>query len=89
MKEAENTMMPEYELPHLGGKLMSTQVSALLIKELTGGENQFVVLKFQIKTAFEVDNFAVDHRADAAHAVDQPLAFEIGERVADDGAADA
>lgn len=37
MKEAENTMMPEYELPHLGGKLMSTQVSALLIKELTGG----------------------------------------------------
>ena len=30
-------MLQDYELPHLGGKLMSTQVSALLIKELKGG----------------------------------------------------
>lgn len=30
-------MSTEYELPHLGGKLMSTQVSALLIKELKDG----------------------------------------------------
>ena len=30
-------MPAEYELPHLGGKLMSTQVSALLIRELSEG----------------------------------------------------
>lgn len=30
-------MSDTYDLPHLGGRLMSTQVSALLIKELTGG----------------------------------------------------
>ena len=29
--------MPEYHLSHLGGKLMSTQVSALLIRELKEG----------------------------------------------------
>jgi GntR family transcriptional regulator len=36
MKEVLD-MTPEYELPHLGGRLMSTQVSALLIKELQEG----------------------------------------------------
>ncbi|MEM1484231.1 GntR family transcriptional regulator [Oscillospiraceae bacterium PP1C4] len=30
-------MTTEYDLPHLGGRLMSTQVSALLIKELNEG----------------------------------------------------
>ena len=29
--------MPEYDLPHFGGKLMSTQISSLLIKELKEG----------------------------------------------------
>ena len=33
-------MPAEYDLPHLGGKLMSTQVSSLLIKELKEGVYQ-------------------------------------------------
>ncbi|MEG2372033.1 MAG: winged helix-turn-helix domain-containing protein, partial [Hydrogenoanaerobacterium sp.] len=30
-------MIEQYDLPHFGGKLMSTQVSALLMKELKTG----------------------------------------------------